>query len=56
MVSALVTMVAANGGLVSSSSAQGQQKFTAKMTSKEEVPPKDTKATGDPEFTLSADG
>ncbi|HEY6884609.1 MAG TPA: CHRD domain-containing protein [Nitrososphaeraceae archaeon] len=54
--SALVTMVSANGGLVSSSSAQGEQKFTAKMTGKEEVPPKDTKATGDAEFTLSADG
>jgi CHRD domain-containing protein len=56
VVSALVTMVTANGGLVSSSSAQGEQKFTAKMTGKEEVPPKDTKATGDAEFTLSADG
>jgi CHRD domain-containing protein len=51
---ALATMV--GGGLVTSSHAQGEQKFTAKMTGKEEVPSKDTKATGDAEFTLSGDG
>jgi hypothetical protein len=33
-----------------------QQKFTAKMTGSEEVPPKNTKATGTAEFDLSADG
>jgi CHRD domain len=54
---ALVTMmVSASGSLITSSFAQGEQKFTAKMTGKEEVPSKDTKATGDAEFTLSADG
>src|SRR6476646_8938753 len=53
---ALLTMLSASGILVTSSFAQGEQKFTAKMTGKEEVPPKDTKATGNAEFTLSADG
>jgi CHRD domain len=36
--------------------AQQQQKFTAKMTGSEEVPPKNTKATGTAEFNLSPDG
>ena len=36
--------------------AQQQQKFTAKMTGSEEVPPKNTKATGTAEFNVSADG
>jgi hypothetical protein len=49
-------MLSASGSLLTSSFAQGEQKFTVKMTGKEEVPPKDTKATGDAEFTLSADG
>jgi CHRD domain len=54
---ALITMmVSVSGSLVTSSHAQGEQKFTAKMTGKEEVPSKDTKATGNAEFTLSADG
>ena len=58
---ALVTMSVGRGGLVnltgsSSAFAQGEQKFTAKLTGKDEVPPKDTKATGDAEFNLSADG
>lgn len=35
---------------------QQQQKFTAKMTGSEEVPPKNTKATGTAEFNVSADG
>jgi len=35
--------------------AQGQ-KFTAKLTGQDEVPPKDTKATGNFEMELSADG
>ena len=47
---------AGSGGLLISSYAQGEQKFTAKMTGKDEVPPHDTKATGNAEFTLSADG
>ncbi|MFL6409082.1 MAG: CHRD domain-containing protein [Nitrososphaeraceae archaeon] len=51
---ALVTV--SSGTLVTLSHAQGEQKFTAKMTGKEEVPPHDTKATGNAEFTLSADG
>jgi hypothetical protein len=38
-------MVSASGSLVTSSHAQGEQKFTTKMTGKEEVPPKDTKST-----------
>ena len=58
---ALITMSVGRGGLVtltgsSSAFAQGEQKFTAKLTGKDEVPPKDTKATGDAEFNLSADG
>jgi hypothetical protein len=59
---ALVTMSAGRGGgLVTSTSsssafAQGEQKFTAKMAGKDEVPPKDTKANGTAEFNLSADG
>jgi CHRD domain len=59
---ALVTISAGrSGSLVTSTStssafAQGEQKFTAKLTGKDEVPPKDTKATGDAEFNLSADG
>ena len=52
--SALVSV--SSGSLVTLSHAQGEQKFTAKMTGKEEVPPHDTKATGTAEFTLSADG
>ena len=51
---AIVTV--SSGSLVTSSHAQGEQKFSTKMTGKEEVPPKDTKSTGDAEFTLSADG
>lgn len=51
---ALVTV--SSGTLVTLSHAQGEQKFTAKMTGKEEVPPHDTKATGNAEFTLSSDG
>jgi CHRD domain len=54
---ALAALVSvSSGSLVTSSHAQGEQKFTAKMTGKEEVPPHDTKATGNAEFTLSADG
>ncbi|MFL6454268.1 MAG: CHRD domain-containing protein [Nitrososphaeraceae archaeon] len=54
---ALVALVSvSSGSLVTLSHAQGEQKFTAKMTGKEEVPPHDTKATGNAEFTLSADG
>ena len=45
-----------DGGLVTSSHAQGEQKFTAKIIGKEGVSPKDTKVTGDAEFTLSDDG
>jgi CHRD domain len=41
---------------VTSTFAQGEQKFTAKLTGKDEVPPKDTKANGTAEFNLSADG
>jgi hypothetical protein len=58
---ALVTIGAA-GSLVTSSSintsafAQGEQKFTANLTGKDEVPPKDTNATGSGEFNLNADG
>ena len=33
-----------------------QQKFTASMTGSEEVPPKNTQATGTAEFNLSVDG
>jgi uncharacterized membrane protein len=36
--------------------AQGEQKFTAKLTGKDEVPPKNTKATGTAEFNVTADG
>ena len=36
--------------------AQGEQKFTAKLTGKDEVPPKNTKATGAAEFNVTADG
>jgi hypothetical protein len=54
---ALAAVVSLNSGsLITLSHAQGEQKFTAKMTGKEEVPPKDTKATGNAEFTLSTDG
>jgi len=54
---ALAALVSvSSGSLVTLSHAQGEQKFTAKMTGKEEVPPHDTKATGNAEFTLSADG
>ncbi|MFL6366406.1 MAG: CHRD domain-containing protein [Nitrososphaeraceae archaeon] len=54
---ALVALVSvSSGSLVTLSHAQGEQKFTAKMTGKEEVPPHDTKATGNAEFTLSSDG
>jgi hypothetical protein len=54
---ALVALVSvSSGSLVTLSHAQGEQKFTAKMTGKEEVPPHDIKATGNAEFTLSADG
>jgi len=36
--------------------AQSQQKFTAKLTGKEEVPPTNTTATGIAQFVQSADG
>jgi hypothetical protein len=55
---ALAAMISVSSGnsLVTSSYAQGEQKFTAKTTGKDEVPPHDTKATGNAEFTLGADG
>jgi CHRD domain-containing protein len=54
---ALAALVSvSSGSLVTLSHAQGEQKFTAKMTGKDEVPPHDTKATGTAEFTLSSDG
>jgi CHRD domain-containing protein len=55
---ALAAMISVSSGnsLVTSSYAQGEQKFTAKMTGKDEVPPHDTKATGNAEFTLGVDG
>jgi hypothetical protein len=34
----------------------GEKKFTATLSGKDEVAPKDTKATGTGEFTLSSDG
>jgi hypothetical protein len=34
----------------------GGKKFTATLSGKDEVPPKNTKATGTAEFTLSSDG
>ena len=53
-------MMAASSSLITSTNtsafAQGDQKFTAKLTGKEEVPPKDTKASGTSEFNLSSDG
>lgn len=42
------------GGTVTSST--GQQTFTATMTGGEEVPPKNTKATGSAKFVSSSDG
>ena len=61
MVTILVAMMAASSTSVistntSSAFAQGEQKFTTKLTGKEEVPPKDTKASGTSEFNLSSDG
>jgi hypothetical protein len=54
---ALAALVSvSSGSLATLSHAQGEQKFTAKMTGKDEVPPHDTKATGTAEFTLSSDG
>jgi CHRD domain len=54
---ALAALVSVSSdSLVTLSYAQGEQKFTAKMTGKDEVPPHDTKATGTAEFTLTADG
>jgi len=59
MALALVTMSAGVNLMTStnpSAFAQSEQKFNAKMTGKDEVPQKDTKASGTAEFTLSADG
>ena len=59
MALALVTMSSGVGLMTSTSTsafAQGEKKFTAKMTGTDEVPPKDTKANGTAEFTLSSDG
>jgi hypothetical protein len=61
IVAILAAMIAASSILVTSTNtsaafAQGDQKFTAKLTGKEEVPPKDTKASGTSEFNLSSDG
>ena len=61
IVTIFVATMAASSVLVistntSSAFAQGDQKFTAKLTGKEEVPPKDTKASGTSEFNLSSDG
>lgn len=60
MALALIAMGASgnnnNNSSVTSTFAQGEQKFTAKLTGKDEVPPKDTKANGTAEFNLSADG
>ena len=61
IVTILAAMIAASSILVTSTNtssafAQGEQKFTTKLTGKEEVPPKDTKASGTSEFNLSSDG
>lgn len=48
LVSSSFNAVFAQGG--------GEKKFTATLSGKNEVPPKDTKATGSAEFTLSSDG
>jgi CHRD domain len=61
IVTILAAMIAASSILVISTNTsafaqQGDQKFTAKLTGKEEVPPKDTKASGTSEFNLSSDG
>jgi hypothetical protein len=57
---ALFMMAASITSLITSTNtsafAQGDQKFTAKLTGKEEVPSKDTKASGTAEFNLSSDG
>jgi hypothetical protein len=52
----ILGLVTVSLALLTMSSASGSvspmiQQFTANMTGKEEVPPKDTKATGDAEFT-----
>jgi hypothetical protein len=51
----LIATIAITGFSISTF-AQQPQKFTAKMTGSEEVPPKTTTATGNAEFNLSADG
>jgi len=55
----IATMVIAGGmAIITTKSvfAQGVEKFTATLSGKNEVPAKDTKATGTSEFTLSRDG
>jgi CHRD domain len=56
----IATMVVAGGMTIITTKyvfAQGgEKKFTAKLSGKNEVPPKITKATGTAEFTLSSDG
>ena len=52
---ATVVATATTGGGTATSST-GQQTFTATMTGGEEVPPKNTKATGSAKFVSSSDG
>ena len=51
---AAVATATTGGGTATSST--GQQTFTATMTGGEEVPPKNTKATGSAKFVSSSDG
>jgi hypothetical protein len=53
---ALAATATAGGGGGTATSSTGQQTFTATMTGSEEVPPKNTQATGSAKFIPSSDG
>ena len=53
---AAAAATATTGGGGAATSSTGQQTFTATMTGSEEVPPKNTQATGTAKFVSSSDG
>ena len=55
-VASLLILGVATAGLLNSASAQQQQKFSAKLSGSNEVPPVNTAGSGVADFQLSADG
>jgi hypothetical protein len=56
ILSLIMVMAPSTRSVFATTTTQGSNKFVAKLTSKDEVPPKDTKATGTADFELNNNG